>query len=47
MLKLSYELYLESRAEGAVIISNRDLTKIVAFGLEAKGVPAFGPIWDS
>jgi hypothetical protein len=47
MLKLSYDLYRNVEAEAVVIISNKDLTNKVVFGLEAKGVPAYGPIWDS
>ena len=40
-------LYEEFGAEAVCVISNPRLTKKVVFELEAKGVPAFGPIFDS
>lgn len=30
-----------------VCISNRTVTRTVVDGLEQRGIPAFGPIWDS
>lgn len=47
MVQLSYDLYRESQAEAVVIISNPTLTYNVVFGLESRGIPAYGPIWDS
>ncbi|KAK2752695.1 hypothetical protein FQN54_008073 [Arachnomyces sp. PD_36] len=34
-------------AEGVVVISNEKLTRKVVYGLETRGVAAFGAIWDS
>lgn len=47
LVRLSWELYRNSGAECVCIISNAKTTKRVVYGLEARGVPAFGPIWDS
>ena len=47
MVALTYRLYLESQAEAVIVISNPRLTKEVVRGMEARGVPAYGPIWDS
>jgi hypothetical protein len=47
MVQLSYSLYRESNAEAVIVISNPTLTYKVVFGLESRGIPAFGPIWDS
>ncbi len=47
MLQLAYAAYLESGAEAVVCIANRAVTWQVVPGLESRGIPAFGPIWDS
>ncbi len=47
MVALAYRLYVESDAEAVVVISNPALTKKVVYGMESRGVPAYGPIWDS
>ena len=47
MLALTYQLYKESGAEAVFVISNPSLTSKLVYGMEARGVPAFGPIWDS
>jgi hypothetical protein len=47
MLRLAYAAYLESGAEAVVCIANRTVTWEVVHGLERRGIPAFGPIWDS
>jgi hypothetical protein len=46
MVAASYALYQEAGAEAVVIISNGKLTWKVVYGLETRGVPAYGPIWD-
>jgi NAD(P)H-flavin reductase len=43
----AYKLYKELDAEAVWVISNPKLTKKVVYGLESRGVPCFGPIWDS
>jgi hypothetical protein len=47
VLRLAYAAYLESGAEAVVCIANRTVTWHVVHGLERRGIPAFGPIWDS
>lgn len=37
----------ETGAEAVICISNQILTRKVVYGLEARGIPAFGAIWDS
>jgi hypothetical protein len=47
VLQLAYAAYVESGAEAVVCVSNRTVTRQVVHGLERRGIPAFGPIWDS
>ncbi|RMY25062.1 hypothetical protein D0867_00957 [Hortaea werneckii] len=47
LIALSWGMVQEAKAEAVVIISNPRVTKNVVFGLEARGVPAFGAIFDS
>ncbi len=47
VLRLAYAAYLDSKAEAVVCISNSRVTWQVVHGLEKRGIPAFGPIWDS
>ncbi|KAL2192151.1 hypothetical protein L209DRAFT_795903 [Thermothelomyces heterothallicus CBS 203.75] len=57
LVKLVYRLWEQERlvgggrgkekAEAVVIISNQRVTEKVVYGLEARGVPAFGAIFDS
>ena len=42
-----WKLYNLEKVEVVFIISNPKLTRKVVYGLESRGVPAFGPIWDS
>ncbi|KAL6415976.1 hypothetical protein AUP68_00183 [Ilyonectria robusta] len=41
------DLYKRTGSEAVVVISNPKLTIDLVIDLEALGVPAFGPIWDS
>lgn len=47
MVALTYHLFLESGAEAVFVISNPSLTRKVVYGMESRGIPAYGPIWDS
>jgi hypothetical protein len=47
MLRLAYRAYITSGAEAVICISNKTLTWNVVHGLEQRGIPAFGPVWDS
>jgi NAD(P)H-flavin reductase len=47
MVALTYQLYVESNAEAVFIISNPKLTRKVVYGMETRGIPANGAIFDS
>jgi hypothetical protein len=47
MVRLAYRAYREFGAEAVICISNKQLTWEVVHGLERRGIPAFGAIWDS
>ena len=47
VLALAYDAYVDSGAEAVICISNKAVTWQVVHGLEQRGIPAFGPIWDS
>jgi hypothetical protein len=47
VFQLAHATYLESGAEAVICVSNRDVTGRVVHALEQRGIPAFGPIWDS
>jgi hypothetical protein len=46
-LSLAYQAYRSFGAEAVICISNQKLTWQVVHGLERRGIPAFGAIWDS
>lgn len=47
LVKLAYEAYKEFDAEAVIVISNKKLTWQVVYGMESRGIPAYGAIWDS
>ena len=47
MLQLTWSIYKESGAEAVFMISNPNATRKLIYGLESRGVLAFGPIRDS
>lgn len=47
MVAISWRLLQESGAEAVCVISNQKLTRKVVYAMEARGVPAYGAIWDS
>ncbi|KAL8401000.1 hypothetical protein RB594_001135 [Gaeumannomyces avenae] len=47
LVAMSYSLVQSFRAEAVIIIANEKITKKVVYGLETRGVPAYGAIWDS
>jgi hypothetical protein len=47
MLPLMMRLFKEFRAEAVCVISNPMVTRKLVFECESRGVPAFGPIFDS
>lgn len=47
LVQLAYALYIEEGAEAVFCVSNKALTKHFVYEMESRGVPAYGPIWDS
>ncbi|KAG5980431.1 hypothetical protein E4U55_004032 [Claviceps digitariae] len=47
LVKMGYNLAKDFGAEAVVIIANEKITKKVVYGLETRGVAAYGAIWDS
>ena len=47
LVKLAYEAYVDFDAEAVICISNKKLTWQVVYGMESRGIPAYGAIWDS
>src|SRR5262249_22982502 len=47
MLRRAYDAYRDFGAEAVICISNKRLTWQVVHGMEARGIPAYGAIWDS
>ncbi|KAG6064118.1 hypothetical protein E4U32_000538 [Claviceps aff. humidiphila group G2b] len=47
LVKMGYNMAKEFRAEAVIIIANEKITKKVVYGLETRGVAAYGAIWDS
>ncbi|CAN8075732.1 unnamed protein product [Agarophyton chilense] len=47
MVQKTYELCTNSGAEAVIVISNQRLTRKIVYGMEARGIPAYGAIWDS
>ncbi|WYZ40001.1 hypothetical protein EsH8_IV_000342 [Colletotrichum jinshuiense] len=47
LVQLAYNVYKESGAECVAIISNGPTTNKFVYQMETRGIPAFGPIWDS
>ncbi|KAF8890632.1 hypothetical protein BD779DRAFT_239093 [Infundibulicybe gibba] len=47
MVSLTYRLVLECQAEAVFIISNPKVTRKVVYGMETRGIAAYGAIFDS
>ncbi|GLS26628.1 hypothetical protein [Marinibactrum halimedae] len=47
MVKLAYAAYVSFQAEAVICIANQKLTQQVVYGMESRGIPAYGAIWDS
>ncbi|KAK2600027.1 hypothetical protein QQS21_005261 [Conoideocrella luteorostrata] len=47
LVKMGYNLVKDFGAEAVIIIANEKITKKVVYGLETRGIPAYGAIWDS
>ncbi|RHZ50459.1 hypothetical protein CDV55_100931 [Aspergillus turcosus] len=46
LVRLTWDAVQEFQAEAVTVISNEKLTKKVVYGMETRGVPAYGAIWD-
>ncbi|KAJ3562122.1 hypothetical protein NP233_g9774 [Leucocoprinus birnbaumii] len=47
MVKLVYRIAKDFEPEAICVISNEKLTRKIIYGMVSRGIPAFGPIWDS
>jgi len=47
MVAMTYKLVVEAQAEAVFIISNPKVTKKVVYGMQTRGIPAYGAIFDS
>ena len=47
LLQVTYRMCAEVGAEAVFVLSNETVTRMMMGGLEKKGVPVYGPIWDS
>ncbi|MEM7127063.1 MAG: hypothetical protein AAF702_12100 [Chloroflexota bacterium] len=47
LVQLAYAAVQEFDAEAVIVISNQKLTRMVVSGMESRGIPAYGAIWDS
>lgn len=47
LVELVWRVLRESGAEAVCVISNQKITGKVVYAMEARGIPAFGAIWDS
>lgn len=47
LVRIAYQMYVESCAEAVFIISNPKVVRKVVYGLESRGVPIFAPVFDS
>lgn len=47
LLRLAYRAYVDFGAEAVICISNKKTTWQIVEGMETRGIPAYGAIWDS
>ncbi|EGX50393.1 hypothetical protein AOL_s00076g157 [Orbilia oligospora ATCC 24927] len=47
IVQITYELYKNEEAEAVFIISNQKITRSTVYALESRGIPAYGPVFDS
>ena len=47
LIKLAYAAVQAFEAEAVIVIANEKLTRMVVHGMESRGIPAYGAIWDS
>lgn len=47
LVKMGYAMAQSFGAEAVIVIANEKITKKIVYGLETRGIYAFGAIWDS
>lgn len=47
LVRMGFNLAKSFGAEAVIVIANEKITKKIVYGLETRGVPAYGAIWDS
>ena len=47
MMSVAWAMYKQCGAEAIFIVSNPKVTYEIVYGFEARGVPAYGAIFDS
>jgi hypothetical protein len=47
LVRLAQQAYQDFDAEAVFVVSNKPTTLRLVHGMERRGIPAFGPIWDS
>jgi ferredoxin-NADP reductase len=47
LVRMGFNMATNFGAEAVIIIANEKITKKVVYGLQTRGVPAYGAIWDS
>jgi hypothetical protein len=47
LVQLALDAYADFDAEAVIVVSNKSATLRLVHQLERRGIPAFGPIWDS
>ncbi|KAH7136202.1 AMP-binding enzyme [Dactylonectria macrodidyma] len=47
LVRMGYNMAIAHQAEAVIIIANEKITKQVVYGLETRGINAYGAIWDS
>lgn len=47
LVQLAYAAVQSFEAEAVIVIANEKLTRLVVHGMESRGIPAYGAIWDS
>jgi len=47
LVSLAYQAVQDFDAEAVIVIANHKLTRQVVYGMESRGIPAYGAIWDS
>ncbi len=47
LVHLAYSAVQSFDAEAVIVIANEKVTRLVVHGMESRGIPAYGAIWDS